>query len=97
MARGIDLVGPQCGASRIERAIEIGGEKCAGFLSGELICFEHGAVMIRIRFRQKMQTDEAKAIYKTRSQVAEFPNLWIKTKFGLRQFTCGRRQGTHRI
>lgn len=37
-------------------------------------------------FRQKMQTDEAKAIYKTRSQVAEFPNLWIKTKFGLRQF-----------
>ena len=38
-------------------------------------------------FRQKMQTDEAKAIYKTRSQVAEFPNLWIKTKFGLRQFS----------
>ena len=38
-------------------------------------------------FREKMQTDEAKAIYKTRSQVAEFPNLWIKTKFGLRQFS----------
>jgi len=38
-------------------------------------------------FRQKMQTDEAKAIYKTRSQVAEFPHLWIKTKFGLRQFS----------
>jgi transposase len=37
-------------------------------------------------FRQKMQTDEAKAIYRTRSQVAEFPNLWIKAKFGLRQF-----------
>jgi len=37
-------------------------------------------------FRQRMQTDEAKAIYKTRSQVAEFPNLWIKAKFGLRQF-----------
>ena len=34
-----------------------------------------------------MQTDEAKAVYKTRSQVAEFPNLWIKTKFGLRQFS----------
>ncbi len=34
-----------------------------------------------------MQTDEAKAIYKTRSQVAEFPNLWIKAKFGLRQFS----------
>ena len=38
-------------------------------------------------FRQKMQTDEAKAIYKTRSQVAEFPHLWIKAKFGLRQFS----------
>lgn len=40
-----------------------------------------------VKFRDKMQTDEAKAIYKTRSQVAEFPNLWIKTKFGLRQFS----------
>jgi len=38
-------------------------------------------------FRQKMQSDEAKAIYRTRSQVAEFPNLWIKAKFGLRQFS----------
>lgn len=37
-------------------------------------------------FRQKMQTDEARAIYKTRSQVAEFPNLWIKAKLGVRQF-----------
>jgi transposase len=38
-------------------------------------------------YRFKMQTDEAKAIYKTRSQVAEFPHLWIKAKFGLRQFS----------
>jgi transposase len=38
-------------------------------------------------YRRKMQTDEARAIYKTRSQVAEFPNLWIKAKFGLRQFS----------
>jgi hypothetical protein len=38
-------------------------------------------------FRQKMQTDEAKDIYRTRSQVAEFPNLWIKAKLGLRQFS----------
>jgi len=37
-------------------------------------------------FREKMQTDEAKAIYRTRSQVAEFPHLWIKAKLGLRQF-----------
>lgn len=33
-----------------------------------------------------MQTDEARAIYKTRSQVAEFPHLWIKEKLNLRRF-----------
>jgi hypothetical protein len=33
-----------------------------------------------------MQTDIARAIYKTRSQIAEFPHLWIKAKLGLRQF-----------
>ena len=44
------------------------------------------------QFRNKMQTDEAKVIYKTRAQVAEFPNLWIKAKLGLRQF-CVRGVG----
>lgn len=38
-------------------------------------------------FRAKMQTDEARAIYRTRAPVAEFPNLWIKAKFGLWQFS----------
>jgi hypothetical protein len=33
-----------------------------------------------------METDEAKAIYRQRGEVAEFPNAWIKSKFGLRQF-----------
>jgi len=37
-------------------------------------------------FIAKMGTSEAKAIYKTRSQLAEFPNCWIKTKLGVRQF-----------
>jgi transposase len=37
-------------------------------------------------FLEKMQTDEAKAIYRQRGEVAEFPNAWIKEKFGLRQF-----------
>jgi len=37
-------------------------------------------------FRTAMQTEAAQAIYRTRAQVAEFPNLWIKTKLGLRQF-----------
>jgi len=38
------------------------------------------------KFRQKMQSEEAREIYKRRSQIAETPNLWIKAKFGLRQF-----------
>jgi hypothetical protein len=36
-------------------------------------------------FIQKMETEEAKAIYKERGEVAEFPMAWIKEKFGLRQ------------
>lgn len=35
---------------------------------------------------EKMKTEQAKAIYKQRAPVAEFPNLWIKEKLGLRQF-----------
>jgi len=37
-------------------------------------------------FITKMQTDAAKAIYRLRGSVAEFPNAWIKAKIGLRQF-----------
>jgi hypothetical protein len=37
-------------------------------------------------FLEKMETDEAKAIYRQRGEVAEFPNVWIKDKFALRQF-----------
>jgi len=36
-------------------------------------------------FRQKMETEEAKAQYRKRSRVAEFCHAWIKSKFGLRQ------------
>jgi transposase len=37
-------------------------------------------------FIEKMQTEEAKEIYRKRGCVAEFPNAWIKSKLGLRQF-----------
>jgi transposase len=37
-------------------------------------------------FIQKMQTPAAKAIYRLRGAVAEFPNAWLKAKIGLRQF-----------
>lgn len=38
------------------------------------------------KFIEKMQTDAAKAIYRRRGAIAEFPNAWIKAKLGLRQF-----------
>jgi transposase len=38
-------------------------------------------------FRAKMETPAAKKQYKKRGQVAEFPHLWIKEKFGLRRFS----------
>jgi transposase len=37
-------------------------------------------------FRAKMQTEQAKQIYRSRAEIAETPNAWIKAKFGLRQF-----------
>lgn len=33
-----------------------------------------------VRYHAKMETGEAKAIYKQRAPVAEFPNAWLKTK-----------------
>jgi hypothetical protein len=37
-------------------------------------------------FRRRMQTDEAKTIYKQRGPIAEFPNAWLKDKLDLRRF-----------
>jgi transposase len=37
-------------------------------------------------FKMKMETPAAKAVYKQRSQIAEFPFAWIKEKLGLRRF-----------
>lgn len=34
----------------------------------------------------KMRTEAAQKIYRLRGAVAEFPNAWLKSKLGLRQF-----------
>lgn len=39
-----------------------------------------------VAFRQRMQTEQAKAIYKQRGGIAEFTNAWLKDKLRLRQF-----------
>jgi hypothetical protein len=36
--------------------------------------------------QQRMATPESQQIYRQRSEVAETPHLWMKAKFGLRQF-----------
>jgi transposase len=36
--------------------------------------------------RRRMDMPEAKAIYRKRGEVAEFPNAWLKDKLGLRKF-----------
>lgn len=55
--------------------------------------YYHGRSVTRIerspilqQFAEKMQTEAAKAIYRQRGAVAEFPNAWIKDKLGLKQF-----------
>jgi len=37
-------------------------------------------------FLEKMKTPAAQALYQARKRVAEFPNLWLKEKLGLRRF-----------
>jgi transposase len=43
-------------------------------------------------FRAKMETEDAKQLYRTRAQVAEFPHAWIKEKLGLRRFRLRGQQ-----
>jgi hypothetical protein len=37
-------------------------------------------------FKAKMETEQAKQVYRTRAQIAEFPHAWIKEKFQFRRF-----------
>ena len=41
---------------------------------------------VMMAFRAKMKTEAAQTEYRKRGGIAEFRNLWIKTKLGLRQF-----------
>jgi hypothetical protein len=42
-------------------------------------------VLVVAAYVEKMKTPEAQAVYRQRKRTAEFPNLWIKEKFGLRR------------
>jgi hypothetical protein len=46
-------------------------------------------------FKAKMQAEQARQIYATRSRIAGFPHAWIKERCRLRQFRCrGRVKAT---
>jgi transposase len=58
---------------------------CPGNTEGRSITRRlHGPAVVS--FMEKMKTEEAKAVYKQRAHIAEFPHAWIKEKIGLRQF-----------
>ena len=71
-------------------------EVCAACQHRSVCCpgnEHHGRSVVRAvhspvvrEFAEKMQTEGAKAIYRQRGPVAEFPNAWLKDKLGLRQF-----------
>jgi transposase len=61
------------------------GQCCPGTDRGRLISRLVDAPAVR-QFREKMQTPQAREIYRQRAPVAEFPNAWFKDKLGLRQF-----------
>jgi len=66
------------------RACGFQAQCCPGSQVRSLVRTEEAAEVRA--FREKMETDSAKEIYKQRAAVAEFPHAWIKEKFGLRQF-----------
>jgi len=58
---------------------------CPGAQSRSIVRSEN--VPVVAAYVAKMQTEEARAIYRCRAPVAEFTNAWLKTKIGLRQFS----------
>jgi transposase len=78
---------------KVDHIFRAAPEACAGCASKSQCCPNSASrTVMRIeeceavtRFRAKMDTPEAKSIYKERSQ-GEFPNCWIKEKLGLRRF-----------
>lgn len=79
------------------RQYQARGEDCQGCAFQERCCPKHAArgrlvsILVEERaavaeFRKKMETEEAQALYRQRAPVAEFPNAYLKEKFGLRKF-----------
>lgn len=80
--------------SGVAREYKAKAEVCAACPFKPQCCPQTAARTIRvveedpeiIAFRAKMEKPEIAAIYKQRSQIAEFANAWLKEKIGLRRF-----------
>jgi transposase len=66
------------------RACAFRAQCCSGAGARHILRAEN--VPVVAAFVEKMQTEAARAIYRTRAAVAEFANAWLKAKIGLRQF-----------
>jgi len=92
----LKYVGKENQPGRINYRYRISGGECRACEFKSKCCPQNGRegrMIVRgvdapevAAFIAKMETDEAKQIYKQRGAVAEFPNAWIKEKIGLRQF-----------
>jgi transposase len=93
----LDYVGEQKKRGNLYAHYQAQGRDC-GACAGHLECcpkgYAHGRSVTRLRqeqaevaaFREKMASAAAQQAYRRRSEVAEFPNLWIKEKMGIRKF-----------
>jgi hypothetical protein len=59
---------------------------CPKSAHGRIVSFLETEPAAVTAMRLRLQTDEAKAIYRQRGPVAEFPNAWLKDKIKLRKF-----------
>jgi transposase len=92
----LDYKGQSRKNGNLYRQYQASASDCAacGFRSRCCPRSSHGRIVSRLEtesevvaaMRRRMDTPEAKAIYRQRGAVAEFPNAWLKDKIGLRKF-----------
>jgi transposase len=94
--RQLKYVGQSRKSGNLYRQYRAAKEDCAGCEFRRQCCpkSSQGRMVSRLEreqkdvaaLRRRMETPEARAIYRQRGEVAEFPNAWIKDKIGLRKF-----------
>lgn len=85
-----------CKRGRKYRQFQAAGADCSACEQRLRCCpksYERGRTVSRAeedelmaRHREWMESETAKAAYRRRSETAEFPNAWLKERFGVRKF-----------